>query len=190
VVRPARAEDLPSVALVRALTWQTAYAGQVDPDELRTLTDPDVLDAWALRAAATGSTTYLVAEVEGEGEVVGFAAFGAERSEMPAQFRGELYALYVLPEHWRAGSGSALLHATLDELAERGFDVVTLWVLAGNDRAIGFYERHGFHATGERVRDPRGLDELRMSRLLGPRGDLERRELFWCPTQPTRAMIS
>ena len=106
---------------------------------------------------------------------MGFAAFGAERSEQPAQFRGELYALYVLPEHWRGGSGSALLHATLDELAECGFDVVTLWVLVGNDRAIGFYARHGFRATGERVRDHRGLDELRMSRLLGPRGDLERR---------------
>ncbi|MFN8157444.1 MAG: GNAT family N-acetyltransferase [Candidatus Nanopelagicales bacterium] len=172
VVRPARTEDLPDVGMVRALTWQAAYAGMVDDAELRTLTDPDVVAAWAARAETltlTGST-YAVADLDGT--VVGFAAYGAERSDSPRPWRGELYALYVLPEHWRTGAGSALMHHALDELAENGFDHATLLVLAGNDRAISFYRRHGFHETGEVLRDHRGLDDLRMARTLGPRGDL------------------
>lgn len=172
VVRPARTEDLLAVAMVRATTWQAAYAGMVDAAELRTLTDPDVVAAWAHRAQTMTSTTYAVADLDGE--VVGFAAYGAERSDPPQRHRGEVYALYVLPEHWRGGAGSALLHHALDELAENGFDHVTLWVLVGNDRAIAFYRRHGFHATGEVQRDHRGLDDVRMSRPLGPRGDLAR----------------
>lgn len=172
-VRTALPEDLAGVSWVRAVTWQSAYAGLVADEELRTLTDPDVLDAWAARATTSSTTTYLVAEVGGE--IVGFTAFGAERSTRPAGWRGEVYALYVLPSQWRTGCGSVLLHAALDELAERGHDVVTLWVLAGNERAIAFYRRQGFHETGETQRDRRGLDDLRMSRLLGPRGDLERR---------------
>jgi len=171
-VRPALPDDLPAVALVRALTWQAAYAGMVDDAELRTLTDPDVVAAWAARAATKTDTTYTVADLAGE--VVGFAAYGAERSDDPRPWRGELYALYVLPDHWRSGAGSALMHAALDALAENGFDHVTLLVLAGNERAIAFYRRHGFHETGEVLRDHRGLDDLRMARLLGPRGDLVR----------------
>ena len=172
VVREARTEDLPAVAMVRARTWQAAYAGLVDDAELRTLTDPDVVGAWAVRAATMSTTTYTVAELDDE--VVGFAAYGAERADAPQPWRGEVYALYVLPEHWRSGAGSALMHAALDELAGNGFDHVTLWVLVGNERAIAFYRRHGFHETGEVVRDHRGLDDLRMARLLGPRGDLVR----------------
>lgn len=170
VVRTARTEDLPAVAMGRARTWQTAYAGQVDDAELRTLTDPEVIAAWAARAETMTSTTYAVADLDGE--VVGFAAYGAERSDSPQPWRGEIYALYVLPDHWRSGAGSALMHAALDELAESGFDHVSLWVLVGNERAISFYRRHGFHETGEVQRDHRGLDDLRMARLLGPRGDL------------------
>ena len=54
-----------------------------------------------------------------------------------------------------------------------GTDFVTL-PTDDFERAIAFYRRHGFHETGEVVRDHRGLDDLRMARLLGPRGDLVR----------------
>lgn len=170
VLRPARPEDLPSIAVARARTWQAAYAAQVDADDLRRLTTPEALEAWVVRAAEGTSTTFWVAEVAGS--TAGFAAFGAERAESPVLWRGEVHALYVAPEHWRTGLGSSLLHVALDELTERGHDVVTLWVLDGNEPALAFYRRHGFHMTGETSHDARGHPEVRMSRLLGPRGDL------------------
>ena len=43
---------------------------------------------------------------------------------------------------WGTGLGHRLLVATLGERA------AYLWVLAGNDRATGFYERHGFALDG------------------------------------------
>ncbi|HET7899797.1 MAG TPA: hypothetical protein VFL59_01330, partial [Candidatus Nanopelagicales bacterium] len=88
VVRAASAEDLSAVALVRALTWQAAYAGQVADEELRGLADPDVVATWAAEAARRTTTTYLVAEADGA--VIGFAALGVERSERLSPFRGEL----------------------------------------------------------------------------------------------------
>jgi ribosomal protein S18 acetylase RimI-like enzyme len=170
-VRPAQREDLPAIALVRALTWQSAYAGLVPDDVLAPMTAPAELDAWVDRVTADGSTTCLLAEVDGD--LIGFCAYGAER-EATTQWRGEVYALYVRPQRWRLGAGSALLHTALDDLAERGDDVVSLWVLHGNDAALSFYRRHGFHETGETITDARGLVERRMLLGIGNRADIQR----------------
>jgi ribosomal protein S18 acetylase RimI-like enzyme len=173
-VRTARPEDLPSVALVRALAWRSAYAGIVDAHLLSRLADPDRLDAWVAGASTDGTTTFLVA-VSGA-DVVGFSAFGHERDELAPTVprRGEVYALYVQPERWRSGAGTALAHATFDELVERGYEAASLWVLEANAPAIAFYERMGMRGTGERVSSHLGgLPEIRMARDLWRRPDVE-----------------
>ena len=43
-------------------------------------------------------------------------------------------------------------------------EYVALWVVDGNDRALGFYERLGFEATGERQPLP-GRPDLTESRM-------------------------
>jgi len=170
-VRPAQSQDLPAIALVRALTWQSAYAGLVPDAVLAPLTEPAELDAWVDRLATDGSTTWLVAEADRD--LIGFCGYGRER-EATTPWRGEIYALYVQPQRWRRGAGTTLLHAAMDDLAERGDDVVSLWVLHGNEAALSFYRRHGFHETGETVTDAGGLVELRMVLGLGNRADIHR----------------
>lgn len=56
----------------------------------------------------------------------------------------EIGALYVAPDHWREGTGRALLMAALGELSEGGLRDVILWVLPENRAAPAFYERFGF----------------------------------------------
>jgi len=170
-VRSAQRHDLPAIALVRALTWQAAYAGLVPDDVLAPLTEPAERDAWVDRVAADGSTTCVLAEADGD--LIGFCAYGAER-EATTPWRGEIYALYVQPQRWRTGAGSALLHTAIDDLAERGDEAVSLWVLHGNDAALSFYRRHGFHETSETVTDAQGLVERRMVLGLGNRADIPR----------------
>jgi ribosomal protein S18 acetylase RimI-like enzyme len=175
-VRTARPDDLPSVALVRALAWRSAYAGIVDADLLARLADPDRLDAWVAAASTDGATTFLVAV--SESGVIGFSAFGPERDELAPSMpgRGEVYALYVHPERWRSGAGTALAHATFDELVERGYEAASLWALEANAPAIAFYERMGMRATGERVSSHLGeLPEIRLARSLWRRPDVEHR---------------
>jgi GNAT superfamily N-acetyltransferase len=66
-------------------------------------------------------------------------------------------ALYVRASSYRTGVGHALLEAAT------GGSPAYLWVLDGNVRAIGFYERHGFAFDGATKPEDVGL-ERRMVR--------------------------
>ncbi len=50
-------------------------------------------------------------------------------------------ALYVRATAWGTGAGGRLLREALERLREPAYREVTLWVLEGNRRAVGFYER-------------------------------------------------
>ena len=57
-------------------------------------------------------------------------------------------ALHVRQSRWRQGAGRALHDTAVATLTARGFQVVTLWVLTGNDRARAFYEAMGWNHDG------------------------------------------
>jgi ribosomal protein S18 acetylase RimI-like enzyme len=90
--------------------------------------------------------------------VVGFATVGPYRNRQnsadldPAY--GEIWAIYVAPDAWGGGIGSALLDRACAELAGRGLPEARLWVLADNVRARRFYEHHGLFPDGERSTYP------------------------------------
>ena len=164
-VRPAAVDDLPAVARVRVASWREGYAGLVPDSELAAIGEQARLDQWILRTATSTGTSTLVAQRDSE--VIGFAAYGAERSDLAAAVtgRGEVYALYVHPDHWGVGAGHALMSASREALRARGFDAVSIWVLEGNARGIAFYLRQGFAPTGD-VTESRldALSEARYAR--------------------------
>jgi len=143
------AAELPAVAWVRVASWRAGYAGLVPDSELAAIGEPDRLDLWVERMATSTEVSTLVALLDGE--VIGFAAYGAERSDLaPAVAgRGEVFALYVHPDRWGTGAGHALMTSARAALGARGYDAVSVWVLEGNARGIAFYERQGFRATGD-----------------------------------------
>ncbi len=164
IVRRAEPPDYPAVAYIRARSWQVAYAALMPAELLASLTEPETLRTRA-EAMATGTMAETwVALVDGD--VIGFVAIGDERTDTPPDpLRGEVYALYVLPEHWGDGAGHALMNTATSRLAARGFGIVSLWVLAGNTRGIAFYERQGFEPNGERmISSHDGLPEVRLMR--------------------------
>jgi putative acetyltransferase len=74
-------------------------------------------------------------------------------------------------ESWRGlGVGGALLETSATWAAANGVGKLTLGVFPENQRAIGFYERHGFVREGLRraqyVRAGRYHDEVLMARFL------------------------
>jgi GNAT superfamily N-acetyltransferase len=152
-IRPAVLADARALAIVAVETWRAAYAGIV-PSAL--------LDALDLDAREAGFRNALIPPLEGrtthfgvaDARIVGFGSFGPCR-DATAKARshtGEVYALYVLREHWGTGLGSALLHVGLSELRERALHPVSLWVLSDNARARRFYEREGFALDAARAR--------------------------------------
>ena len=106
---------------------------------------------------------------EDDDRILGWAAFGPGRDDGQSH-RGELAGLYAHPSVWSRGVGHVLIACVDEELRAQGFADAYLWVLAGNERAIGFYERHGWIADGgEKFGDAggaTGLHELRHVRAL------------------------
>jgi GNAT superfamily N-acetyltransferase len=69
-------------------------------------------------------------------------------SVAPSSEIGLIYLLYVLPEYWGRGVGTALMRAAIDELRDLGMRDAALWVLRDNQPARRFYESLGWHRDG------------------------------------------
>jgi ribosomal protein S18 acetylase RimI-like enzyme len=150
-------------------TWQVAYRGQVPDDFLDALSSEIEQrtarwERW-IREASTRRQHQLVA-VDGDDHVVGFATFGPQEPLGDPRV-GELYAIYVHPDHWGAGYGRALFAAAERGLRADDYTEAVLWVLETNARARRFYEIAGWAADGGRKTDHRGAVELREVRYRG-----------------------
>ncbi len=140
-VRPATTKDAKAIAEIHVATWQAAYADLMPPEFLASLSVDKRLAFW--REAIEFSEPQLLVATEGE-QVTGFVGFDRSRDKGSKSSTGEIWAMYVLPSHWRQGAGLALWDAAREGLKEEGCTQVTLWVLLRNVRAMEFYE----HAAG------------------------------------------
>lgn len=127
--------------------------------------DPTAIAASWTDSIAAGRSRLHVALLDDN--VIGYAGVGPERDPQAPPNTGELYALFVHPDHWGTGAGRALTDAACADLRESGCDSVQLWVLEANNRARRFYLRYGFTETTDRTYSSLGdLPELRMSASL------------------------
>ena len=161
LVRAAQTADLLDAAQARVASWRTAFAGLVPQDFLDGMDAEAIAASWAT-SIATGRSRLYVA-LTGE-QVVGYAGVGPERDPQAPANTGELYALYVHPDHWGSGAGRALMDAALADLRSAGCNAAWLWVLEANARGRRFYARYGFTETAVRTYSSLGdLPELRLS---------------------------
>ena len=140
-VRPATLGDAKAIAEVHAAAAQAAYADILPEDQLRALA-PATREAKWREAIEYSEPQVHVAELDGE--IVGFVGFDRSRDPKTPSTTGEIWAIYVKPEHWGKGAGVALWDAARDGLEEEGCTVVTVWVPLRNDRAMRFHELAGF----------------------------------------------
>ena len=141
-------------AHVHWVTWHAAYTGLIDQSYLDKLT-PEKCEEIAYR----WPDNILIAK-DGE-RVIGFLGYGSDQN---APDTGELFALYVLPEYWGTGVAKRLFEAASEQLS--AYPAIDLWVLKENARAIRFYQKCGFAATGEEQYLPSvQATEIRMERL-------------------------
>ena len=141
-VRPAGADDLPAVLAMKNAAWRETYAHLLEPGFLAAQEAelPRAVEAWTRLLGEPGMEVWLA---EGAGVVVGMAAAGPADDPALGPEGRELIALYVRARLHGAGLGAALRRAAVGGRPAR------LDVLVGNERAIAFYERHGFVAVGE-----------------------------------------
>ncbi|MDD5264274.1 MAG: GNAT family N-acetyltransferase [Candidatus Bipolaricaulis sp.] len=146
VIRRAVSEDAPALARVHVDAWRAAYRGLVPDERLSKLSYARGEENF-LRSMREGpEETYAVEEA---GAVVGFLTLGASRdADVDAKTVGEIWGVYLAPEHWRRGIGTRLCWHAEQLLATRGCRSVVLWVFAENLQARCFYEAMGYAPDG------------------------------------------
>jgi len=123
---------------VAVRSWQAAYAHVLPAERLARLSPER-------RAEQGWLGDSFVAELDGE--VVGFVDVGESRD---GDAEGEVYAIYVDPDHFGAGMGRELIRAAELRMRELGYADVILWVMEDNPRARRFYEAAGWTLDGTR----------------------------------------
>ncbi len=119
--------DAPEIAEVHVRSWQKAYCHILPTEYLANLSIAERTQQWAERIADVHSTI-LAAVIDNR--IVGWVSFGPARDKDATAKAMEVYALYVLAEHWSTGVGCALWLACKQAALSAGASVVSLWVIS------------------------------------------------------------
>jgi GNAT superfamily N-acetyltransferase len=166
LLRAAQPADSDAVAWVHVRAWQRAYRELLPEEYLDALRPQDLAGQYTFGDPdALRPSTIVATEA---GTICGFATTGPSR-DGDGEGSGEVLALYVEPDRWGLGIGRALIEDARGRLAQQGFALASLWVLAGNGRAERFYRIDGWAPDGARRPDEIGgmaVDEIRYRRSL------------------------
>lgn len=147
-IRPATPEDAETIAALHVACWAETYSALVPAEILAEFTLEARLVQWRETLGGRGrqeSPPNVFLALNGEGAAVGFAASGAQQSEVLGErgYAGEFQAIYLRKEAQRLGAGRRLMRAMAEALRARGVEWGSLWVLRHNFTARRFYEKLG-----------------------------------------------
>jgi len=177
-VRPAVGADARAVSAMI-----DAVAAEPDVPLLATPGSISLRDVKTLigRSQRDPRGAFLVAEVDG---VIAGNLGGAGLAFAPSAHVFEV-GMSVAAAYRGLGVGSALLETVVGWAADAGFAKVVLSAFPHNERAIAFYQRHGFTFEGRRARqfrrEERYYDEVLMGRLIGALAGESRTASGWPP---------
>lgn len=150
-VRPAAPDDVPAIRRIGREAWHAAYDDVIGETAVdRQLSE--WYDEASLRASVTDDgQVFVVAET---GRIRGFASAVPDTESD----RWHLARIYVDPDDWGEGVGTAMLDRVETALRERGVDAYELAVMADNDVGVSFYETRGFERTDTRTVELGGVE--------------------------------
>lgn len=143
-IRAAAVSDAEALTDLHLDVWEEAY-GHLIPAEIlqqRRRSRAERVERWRANIQRPEARTLVAPDPVGT-RLLGFVSKGPGRDQPRESLPGlEVWALYVRAEIY----GHSIGHALLEEAI--GSAPAYLWVLDGNERAIAFYERHGFRFDG------------------------------------------
>lgn len=125
-----------------AAIWADAKARRDQDPEPATV--EDTLPGIRRRLSIDGAKLLLARR---DGHLVGFALVAPRARSL------EIFYLGVDPDAWGCGVGTRLLLSAQDHARGIGREMLELWVINDNERAIRVYERSGWVGTEEVKRD-------------------------------------
>ncbi|MGM8214726.1 GNAT family N-acetyltransferase [Bacillaceae bacterium W0354] len=137
-IRKASSNDALGVAKVQVDSWKTTYKNIVPDEYLEQMTYENREKKWK---DIISNQAVFIAE-NNSGEIIGFSNGGKERTGKYPDYKGELYAIYILEEHQRKGIGKLLLEPVIENLKQNNILSMTVSVLEDNKSRL-FYEYLG-----------------------------------------------
>lgn len=153
-IRRAAKSDISTLAAILDLSWLASCPGFLPGECVRRWIE----DGRALRQAEAIQPRSMLAE-SGKGEPLGFVSVRGGLLEM----------LWVVPQAWGRGIGSALLGLAEDLIRGRGYQCGQLMAYRDNIRALAFYQAKGWRPVKEFVEIAPGgvlLPVLRLEKTL------------------------
>ncbi|GFZ33268.1 N-acetyltransferase [Clostridium zeae] len=159
-IRYAEINDAKILGEIHSRSWKIAYKGIV-PDEVLENITAEKREKYFEKALTNRQEEDAI--ILKDDVAAGFICIGRCRDTDKDDACGEIWGIYLLPEHWSIGIGSELIKWGLNELKKRNYKRVTLWVLEENIRARKFYEKIGFRHDGtvKEITIGKKLDEYR-----------------------------
>ncbi|WP_266078421.1 GNAT family N-acetyltransferase [Haladaptatus caseinilyticus] len=141
--------DIPEIRTISREAVEAAY--DFLPDKERAATVRERFSEERLETALADDDVIIVAAIA-DGDPVGYAHVDVvNRADAVGEAR--LQGIYVTPDRWRQGIGTALLDGIEDEIRTQGFTQLSVSVLIDNERGKRFFESKGFERVEERVED-------------------------------------
>jgi ribosomal protein S18 acetylase RimI-like enzyme len=147
-IRPASAADAAALALVAQATFLEAYAGLTSIEDILAHAERNNSQAAFEQALAEGARVW-IAEAQGTRAPLGFAMLTASGLADAQPGDIELRRIYVLDRCQGTGLAKGLLDVVV--AASAGHTRLMLGVNRDNQRAQGFYRKHGFALAGTRT---------------------------------------
>lgn len=137
-LRHATESDATEIIFVQATTWMDSYPSienGISEDDIKSIDWQGKILSWQHMIKSPDYEVVVAAKGE---NILAFCV--VEKRANPV-----LESLYVLPLHQEGGIGTQLLTRCMDEYSQLWLEVASY-----NQRAIHFYEKHGFELTGAR----------------------------------------
>lgn len=141
-IRNIKESDIKAVATIHLKCWQKAYAGLLPNSYLRSLTYASFEKRWTNGMMVNNDVVRLLALEKSL--PIGFIVGLENRTpDKCPEASGEVWALYVHPDHWQKGAGKLLFKEFQEVMKAKGHKRLFLWVLESNERGRAFYEAMG-----------------------------------------------
>lgn len=161
-IRRVKIGDENSLAYVQTESWKEAFKEIVPADLLLKCTEMERATAMYKKLLEEHKGNGYILELDGKPHCIAY--WDATREKDMTGF-AELICIHSLKDGWNKGYGSLMMKQLLDDVKKAGYSKIMLWVFDNNLRAIRFYEKHGFVASGKKQPALGAVEEMYIKAL-------------------------
>lgn len=161
-------DELPLIGQLAAITWPATFGSLMPPELVTHLMKKMYAPGSLEQQFHELGHVFLLAEHEGR--TLGYLSYETDHGGPSCTM---IHKFYLLPAAQGAGIGIRFLSVVGQRALEKGNQLLRLKVYSKNEKAIRFYERHGFRVTSPVLTDAGEgfyVEDLLMEKFIGDAG--------------------